>query len=160
MPVSPFTRAGSACLLALLAAGGASAAEPDALTPQQQAVHVLNRVAFGPKPGDIERVSKMGVQNYLDEQLHPERIAYPAELTARLAALPTVNRRAGDVVGEYVELQKQVREEDEGAKQRRRAALMAIAQDTAEARLARAIDSPRQLEEVMVDFWYNHFNVF
>jgi uncharacterized protein (DUF1800 family) len=158
MPVLRSSLVLSAVLLAL--AGGAHARQGDALTPEQQAVHVLNRVAFGPRPGDIERVSKMGVQNYLDEQLHPERIAYPAELTARVAALATVNRRAGDVVGDYVELQKQVRNEDEGARQRRRAAAMAIAQETAEARLARAIDSPRQLEEVMVDFWYNHFNVY
>jgi len=148
-------------LLALcICGGGAAAADNAALSPDQQAVHVLNRVAFGPRPGDIERVTQMGVQNYLDEQLHPETIAYPPELTARLAALVTPNRKAGDVVGEYVELQKQVRDEDDGARQRRRAALMAVAEETAEARLARAIDSPRQLEEVMVDFWYNHFNVF
>ena len=140
--------------------GHAAEATPAAMTAEQQAVHVLNRVAFGPKPGDIERVSKMGVQNYLDEQLRPERLAYPAELTERLAALDSPNRKAGDVVGEFVELQKQVRDEDEGARQRRRNAIGAIVNDTAEARLARAIDSPRQLEEVMVDFWYNHFNVF
>src|SRR5450830_210691 len=144
----------------LLGAAMASAAAQAPMSADQQAAHVLNRVAFGPRPGDIERVAKMGVQNYLDEQLHPERIAYPPELTARLAALSTPNRKAGDVLGEFVELQKQVREEDDGARQRRRAALMAVAEETAEARLARAIDSPRQLEEVMVDFWYNHFNVF
>ena len=130
------------------------------MTAEQQAVHVLNRVAYGPRPGDIERVSKMGVQNYLDEQLRPASLAYPATLSERLAALATPNRRAGDVVGDFVELQKQVREEDEGARQRRRAAINAINLETAEARLLRAIDSPRQLEEVMVDFWYNHFNVF
>ena len=153
-------------VLAALPATGASvgaataASAPAAMSAEQQAVHVLNRVAFGPRPGDIERVAKMGVQNYLDEQLHPEALPYPPELTRRLAQLSTPNRKAGDVVGEFVELQKQVRDEDEGAKQRRRAALTAVAMETAEARLARAIDSPRQLEEVMVDFWYNHFNVF
>ena len=144
----------SALLFAWLPAGAA------ALTAEQQAVHVLNRLAFGPKPGDIERVTQMGVQRYIDAQLHPETLAYPAALTERLASLDTANRSAGDVVGQFAELQKQVRDEDEGAKQRRRAALAAIAQETAEARIARAIDSPRQLEEVMVDFWYNHFNVF
>ncbi len=151
----------SIAVLALSAAlTGSVRAAPAAMSTEQQAVHVLNRVAFGPKPGDIERVSRMGVQNYLDEQLHPEALPYPPELTQRLSQLATPNRKAGDVVGEFVELQKQVRDEDEGAKQRRRAALTAVALETAEARLARAIDSPRQLEEVMVDFWYNHFNVF
>jgi uncharacterized protein (DUF1800 family) len=144
----------SALLFAVLPARAAT------LGAEQQAAHVLNRIAFGPKPGDIERVTQMGVQRYIDAQLHPETLAYPAALTERLAALDTVNRSAGDVVGQFAELQKQVRDEDEGARQRRRANLAAIAVETAEARLARAIDSPRQLEEVMVDFWYNHFNVF
>ena len=123
-------------------------------------MHVLNRLAFGPRPGDIERVTQMGVQRYIDGQLNPETLAYPAALTERLAQLDSVNRPAGDVVGQFAELQKQVRDEDDGAKQRRRLALATIALEAAEARLVRAIDSPRQLEEVMVDFWYNHFNVF
>jgi uncharacterized protein (DUF1800 family) len=130
------------------------------LSADQQAVHVLNRLAYGPKPGDIERVTQMGVQRYIDAQLHPETIPYPEELSQRLRALDTTNRRAGEVLGEFIELQRQVRDEDEGAKQRRRTALAKITRETAEARLLRAIDSPRQLEEVMVDFWFNHFNVF
>jgi uncharacterized protein (DUF1800 family) len=146
--------------VAMVLVSAAGQAAPAALTAEQQAVHVLNRVAFGPRPGDIERVRSMGVQNYLDEQLRPAALAYPPALSARLAALATPNRSAGAVVGDYVALQKQVRDEDEGARQRRRAALTAIAVETAEARLARAIDSPRQLEEVMVEFWYNHFNVY
>jgi uncharacterized protein (DUF1800 family) len=145
-------------VIALLGAGLPAGAAT--LSAEQQAVHVLNRLAFGPKPGDIERVTQMGVQRYIDAQLHPETLAYPAALTERLAALGAVNRSAGDVVGQFAELQQQVRDEDAGAKQRRRAALGAIAQETAQARIARAIDSPRQLEEVMVDFWYQHFNVF
>jgi uncharacterized protein (DUF1800 family) len=144
----------SAFLLAVLPARAAS------LTPEQQAVHVLNRLAFGPKPGDIARVTQMGVQRYIDGQLNAGALAYPAELTGRLASLDAANRSAGEVLGKFVELQKAARNDDEGAKQRRRAGLTAIALETAEARVLRAIDSPRQLEEVMVDFWYNHFNVF
>ena len=49
---------------------------------------------------------------------------------------------------------------DSEAKQKRKETVQLIAEQTAEARLAQAIDSPRQLEEVMVDFWFNHFNVF
>ncbi len=127
---------------------------------EQQAVHVLNRLAFGPRPGDIERVTRMGVQRYIDTQLDPAATPYPAALNERLATLSAANRSAGEVVGEFVELRKDVREEEEGARQRRRAGLAALTQETAEARVLRAIDSPRQLEEVMVDFWYNHFNVF
>jgi uncharacterized protein (DUF1800 family) len=148
----------------LLSAAAAAATVPPAsaaaLTAEQQAAHVLNRLAFGPKPGDIERVAQTGVQRYIDAQLHPQTLAYPAALTERLGLLEAANASAGDIAGQVAELQKQVRDEDEGAKQRRAAKLAAIARETAEARVARAIDSPRQLEEVMVDFWYNHFNVY
>jgi uncharacterized protein (DUF1800 family) len=130
------------------------------LTPDQQAVHVLNRLAFGPRPGDVERVQRMGVQQYIDGQLHPEAIPMPPGLAARLDALETTRRSAGDALGEYLELRKEVRNEEEGAKQRRRIEQGRVTREEAEARLVRAIESPRQLEEVMVDFWFNHFNVF
>jgi uncharacterized protein (DUF1800 family) len=149
-------------LLGLLAA--ASVAGPllhaAPLPPEQQAVHVLNRLAFGPRPGDVERVQRMGVQRYIDEQLHPESIPMPAELNARLDALETVKRSAGTALGDFLELRKEVRNEEEGAKQRRRIEQGRAAREEAEARLLRAVESPRQLEEVMVDFWYNHFNVY
>jgi uncharacterized protein (DUF1800 family) len=130
------------------------------LAPDQQAVHVLNRLAFGPRPGDVERVQHMGVQRYIDEQLHPESIPMPPELAARLDQLATVQRSAGTALGDFLELRKEVRNEEEGAKQRRRIEQGRIVREEAEARLVRAIGSPRQLEEVMVDFWFNHFNVF
>jgi uncharacterized protein (DUF1800 family) len=148
-------------LLALLAACVlAPALHAAPLTPDQQAVHVLNRLAFGPRPGDVERVRHLGVQRYIDEQLHPESIPMPPELAARLDKLETVQRSAGTALGEYLELRKEVRNEEEGAKQRRRIEQGRAAREEAEARLVRAIESPRQLEEVMVDFWFNHFNVF
>jgi uncharacterized protein (DUF1800 family) len=130
------------------------------LAPEQQAVHVLNRLAFGPRPGDVERVQRIGVQQYIDEQLHPESIPMPPALSARLDALDSVRRDAGESLGRYIELRREVRNEEEGAKQRRRIEQQRVAREAAEARLVRAVESPRQLEEVMVDFWYNHFNVF
>jgi len=130
------------------------------LEPQQQAVHVLNRLAFGPRPGDVERVAEVGVQRWIDEQLHPEAIALPPALAARLQRLDSVNRSAGASLAEFLELRKEAKDEGEEAKQRRRQRQALIEREAAEARLLRAIDSPRQLEEVMVDFWYNHFNVF
>ncbi|WP_036169824.1 DUF1800 domain-containing protein [Massilia sp. 9096] len=147
----------AAALIASLVQPAASAAS---LSPDQQAVHVLNRLAFGPRPGDVERVERIGVQAWIEQQLHPESIALPAALEARLDALDTVNRGAGESVAQFIDLQRQVKDEDEGARQRRRMVQARIASQAAEARLLRAIDSPRQLEEVMVDFWYNHFNVF
>ncbi|MBK8312880.1 MAG: DUF1800 family protein [Acidobacteria bacterium] len=52
-----------------------SRAAAKGLTEEQKAVHLLDRATFGPRPGDVERVLKMGWQKYLDEQLHPERIS-------------------------------------------------------------------------------------
>jgi uncharacterized protein (DUF1800 family) len=102
----------------------------------------------------------MGVQRYMDSQLHPESVPVPEDLAERLRGLETANRPAGEAVREFNELRKEVRNEEEGAKQKRRLAQGRMNRETAEARLLRATDSPRQLEEVMVDFWFNHFNVF
>ncbi|WP_296947258.1 DUF1800 domain-containing protein [uncultured Massilia sp.] len=152
----------------LVIGSAASAPAPAPAAPQQatapapdwQAVHVLNRLAFGPRPGDVERVRRMGVQAWIAEQLHPERIPLPPDLQARLDALETVNRSAGDALAEFLELRRDARMDGEQAQQARRQRQAQVAREAAEARLLRAIDSPRQLEEVMVDFWFNHFNVF
>ncbi|MBC7415458.1 MAG: DUF1800 domain-containing protein, partial [Herminiimonas sp.] len=61
---------------------------------------------------------------------------------------------------EFLAVRAQGKDDDEQRKQQRRDTIGRIADETAQARLVRAIDSPRQLEEVMVDFWFNHFNVF
>ena len=68
--------------LAVQAASAEAAARDPAagppLTPQEQIDHVLSRVTFGARPGDRERVEKLGVSTFLEEQLHPERIDDPA----------------------------------------------------------------------------------
>ncbi|MRV71192.1 DUF1800 family protein [Duganella sp. FT92W] len=136
-------------------AGGEAAQEARAA-----ALHVLNRLAYGPAPGDIDLVVRMGPQRWIARQLQPESLPLPEALSARLAALATVQMPAGAVLGQFQAAQQAVRGEEEGAKEQRRAVLARIAKETAEARLLRAVASPRQLEEVMVDFWFNHFNVF
>jgi len=121
------------------------------LAGEQAAIHVLNRLAYGPRPGDIERVRQSGVQAYIDEQLNPPPL--PAALAQRLDKLETLKMSAGDALERFQEAR-------DGDKGERRELVQQMASEAAEARLLRAIDSPRQLEEVMVDFWYNHFNVF
>ena len=133
------------------------AATPD---PAQQALHVLNRIAYGPAPGDVARVSQMGVKRYIDSQLEPSALPYPAALSERLAALEIPNASAGTALARFTELRRDARNEEPGAKERRAEGYKKMVLETDEARLLRAIYSPRQLEEVMVDFWYNHFNVF
>ncbi|NHZ32222.1 DUF1800 domain-containing protein [Massilia rubra] len=146
-------------VFALFAAAALSGARAAPLPPGQEAAHVLNRIAFGPAPGDLERVSRSGVRAYIDSQLAPESIALPAALSARLAGLETPNRSAGKTLAEFEEARRNARDETPAAQELRRARVARIARETAEARLLRALQSPRQLEEVMVDFWFNHFNV-
>jgi uncharacterized protein (DUF1800 family) len=144
----------------LLAVSVSTSADP--LSAEQQAAHVLNRLAYGPKPGDINRVATMGVRAYIDAQLNPTAIDYPPALAERLLKLDAPHRSAGAALGEFLASRKEANDKDAQplAKQRRREQQAASTREIAEARLLRAIDSPRQLEEVMVDFWFNHFNVF
>ncbi len=149
-------------LLALVLAAAAHAAP--ALTPEQQAVHVLNRLAYGPRPGDIETVRQLGVQRYIASQLDPDPDApamqYPPALAERIKALEMGSRSAGSAFAHFAMLQLAARGAEEGAVRRRREEFARMTLETSTARVLRAIDSPRQLEEVMVDFWFNHFNVF
>lgn len=130
------------------------------LSLEQQAVHVLNRLAYGPRPGDIERVSQMGIKRYIETQLDPSDIPLPSSLIQRLSVLSIETESSGTTLSEFLAARGKEKEENEASKQQRRETIARIVDQTAEARLARAIESPRQLEEVMVDFWFNHFNVF
>jgi uncharacterized protein (DUF1800 family) len=142
-----------AALLALLPQAALLAAP---LAGEQAAVHVLNRLAYGPRPGDIAKVRQSGVQAYIEEQLNPPPL--PAALAQRLDQLETLKMSAGESLALFEEARAMAR--DGGQPAERREVVARLASEAAEARLLRAIESPRQLEEVMVDFWYNHFNVF
>ncbi len=140
---------------------GSAVAEP---ATQVEALHLLNRLAFGPRPGDIERVMKMGVDSYIDEQLHPETIPMPAELTDRMAKLRQGDMSQADLITTYRKVIKAAMEDGTGGAPGgglavRNALYKKMAIHFGELRLMPAIYSPRQLEEVMVDFWFNHFNV-
>ena len=50
-------------------------AKTRSLTEEQRIVHVLNRLGFGARPGDVERVKAMGLENYINQQLSPAKIA-------------------------------------------------------------------------------------
>ncbi|MET3137830.1 uncharacterized protein (DUF1800 family) [Undibacterium sp. GrIS 1.2] len=139
---------------------------------EDAALHVLNRLGYGPKPGDINKVLQTGVKNYIQTQLHPETIPLPDTLVRRLDSLSTEESTTGQMLGDYLMARKEVKEaksdkdgkesadNNKDDKQKGREILVRMAENTAESRLARATESPRQLEEVMVDFWFNHFNIF
>jgi len=190
------------------------------LTEEQRIVHVLNRLGFGARPGDVERVKALGLENYINQQLNPEKIAdsvaenkvrdlsvlnmttaelyekYPQpgqllrqlqargmlpenlaearenrvkggvnatpgempkddSMNARESNVPTQPPNANPLENEkYREMiEKYYREKGLQRPQR-------IIGELQASRILRAVYSERQLQEVMVDFWTNHFNIF
>jgi uncharacterized protein (DUF1800 family) len=129
------------------------------LSEDQKILHLLNRVTFGPRPGDIDRVKRMGIDRFLDEQLHPEMID-DSELEKRLAVLPTLQMTSAELSQFYPPpnvAQQRAKEKNAlpvfGRPQQ-------IPVELIQQKLVRAVASSRQLQEVMTDFWFNHFNVF
>src|SRR5690349_7364357 len=142
--------------------------EPRELLPDQQVQQVLNRLAFGPRPGDAEKVRAMGVDKWIALQLAPERIDDRA--TEQLASsYETLSWKTPDIVNVYNEVQRARREEqrqlsrqgDSASKRDARAELRAdpemmalqrkaqrVVADVQSAKLARAVVSERQLDEV------------
>jgi hypothetical protein len=147
-----------ACLLICLAGLRAADAQP---VPDRQAIHILNRLAFGPTLEDFHRVKAIGVDRYVAEQLAPDSIPEPFELAWRLAAFDTLKYNAVQLRRLYGPLPSirgfTLPSEFIKAREER---TRAIVREAAQARILRAVLSPRQLQEVMVDFWFNHFNVF
>lgn len=140
------------------------------LSGREQAHQVLNRLAFGPRPGDVERVLAAGVDRWIERQLSPERMP-DIETQRTLAAFPRLGRSASQLLREYPPLaaqQLQARlNSDQPMSRTDSLALRREAQrnrefvnDLLAAKVARAVTSERQLNEVMADFWENHFNVF
>jgi uncharacterized protein (DUF1800 family) len=147
---------------------------------QRTAVHVLNRLGYGPTAAAIEQVGGVGVHGYVDAQLRPERLPDTA-MAERLAGFATLSKSSRDLVDDYfmpamVERRNAQRragqtgasdsppaaqppartpEQTEAMRMQR-----TVIGELSQQRILRAVYSERQLEEVLVDFWMNHFNVF
>jgi uncharacterized protein (DUF1800 family) len=126
------------------------------LAEEQKVVHFLNRISFGPTPVEIDKVKGMGLSSYLEEQLHPERIP-DRVVEEKLAKLKTVRLSSQELLQLYPPpKQAPAKGMESSAMQGPRYVILELQQ----AKLLRAVYSQRQLYEVMVDFWTNHFNVF
>ena len=157
--------------LVLLAPSTAWAAP--ASDPEPEISHLLNRIGFGPRPGDIERVRAIGTERYIDLQLHPERIDDSA-CDRRLEGLRSLAMSSADIVRTYpgAALVSRIEKRAESGDERARKLLASLVPvdergnprdvlvDLASQKLIRAVHSERQLQEVMVDFWMNHFNIY
>lgn len=145
-------------------------------TADQQVQHVLNRLAFGARPGDVQRVREIGVDRWMAAQLEPARIpdgaadslvAQYAVLAMPLPALleqfppaPVLRALARQALRGVPQDSIRLAREDslELASVRRRGQV--VGQELVSSRLARAVVSERQLDEVLTDFWLNHFSVY
>ena len=161
-------------------------ARPDAPT----VMHVLNRLGCGPKPGDLARVQHMGLAAYIDQQLHPERIPDASvrerlsvfeTLHLSTGELADQYFRPADQLRAQIQRQQpqpaaamdpamagaamtppappaqpQLTPEQRQIQQRQQL----VVNELMQAKVLRATMSERQLEEVLADFWFNHFNVF
>ena len=87
---------------ALLAGGRQASGLAAASLPNDDKtiVHVLTRIGFGPRPGDVEKVGAMGLQAYVDQQLHPDRIP-DAPMEARLSGLSTLRLSSRDIAEQF-----------------------------------------------------------
>jgi uncharacterized protein (DUF1800 family) len=187
------------------------------LNEEQLILHVLNRLGFGARPGDVERVRAMGIENYIRQQLNPASI--PDEVAeAKVRNLPVLSMTTAELYAKYPnpglllrQLQRQgqlpedlaklyenrqgsapapapnakdsamakasetpkddgeMRDEDRAAYRRAIRDFYVknnlrppqqLTQELQASRILRAVYSERQLQEVMVDFWTNHFNIF
>jgi uncharacterized protein (DUF1800 family) len=173
------------------------------LSRDQKILHLLNRITFGPRPGDFERLRQMGPNAFLEQQLHPEKID-DSVVDTRIAQLPTLSMSNEQLAQIFAELRAErlakLRDQqgslqneqsaadlriqtansipgvraratgkvnrdpammngsgrpEEGAQGPRRAII-----ELAQKELLRAVYSHRQLQEEMVQFWMNHFNIF
>jgi uncharacterized protein (DUF1800 family) len=176
-------------------------ADATALTAPHQIVHALHRLGYGPRPGDVERIRRMGLPQYIERQLHPETID-DAAAEALVARLPSLRMTTAELAAQYPDRTMVARAlglrwqaeatpetrpgRSEGASPSAQAdhvergaqsghihqQLLAyyaehglhpppkVLQELQAQKLIRAVHSERQLLEVMVDFWFNHFNVF
>ena len=87
----------------------ASAAKGSSLSEEQRILHALNRLGYGARPGDIEHVRKMGLENYVKQQLNPRQID-DSVAEAKVKNLPTLNMTTAELYEKYPQPQQLVRQ--------------------------------------------------
>jgi len=143
---------------------------PSELTESERIAHVLSRLTFGARPGDAQHVASIGIDRWIDQQLHPETISDSAVAVA-VAPLLSWNRPAKDIVSvsetarrfALIPMTSLVR--DTAARAQLRVIGLQLAQLPIDdnffaGKVIHAQVSERQLYEVIVDFWENHFSVY
>src|SRR5262249_3045976 len=138
------------------------------ITGDRRIIHVLSRLTYGARPGDVDRVRAMGISAWIDRQLQPGTIDDAATERA-LVELTTLRMPISEALREFPRPDPKLRAQLASGEMSRQEMLERYPMDKRPARIGhelqaakvvRAVTSERQLEELMVDFWFNHFNVF
>jgi uncharacterized protein (DUF1800 family) len=161
-----------------------------ALTAGEATLHALNRLGYGPRPGDVERIRQLGLEKWVEQQLRPDSLS-DSGLDERLQKYPTIMMSSTRLLDEFPPPNQAVKKEGitkaefkEQQQEKRRDAVDQVKKtgndnleraqqqlakmvgpdriiaELSMAKLDRAVYSQRQLEAVMEGFWFNHFNVF
>src|SRR6266508_3884122 len=152
----------------------ALAAQSPTLTPRDSAFHALNRLAYGARPGEADSVAQFGVMKWIERQLDADHVS-DTRLAEREREFKILDYDRADLAGRYRdavrERQRMQREFGDsfplsnrrGGQGVRPAPMLEFRElggELQQLAVVRAALSERQLREVMVDFWTNHFNVF
>jgi uncharacterized protein (DUF1800 family) len=146
------------------------------LNEEEAILHALNRLGFGPLPGQVEQIKKTGLESWIQGQLHPEAVPDPV-VDARLAQYPALQlnaaalleryppqdvaaKRLGMKVDEYQRRLQELAKQPGGMNSLPFKDQNEIVNEIVEAKIVRAVYGERQLAEQLDDFWFNHFNVF
>jgi uncharacterized protein (DUF1800 family) len=178
----------AAALAGPTAARGPASAVP-ARADDRTIVHVLNRAGFGPRPGDVAHVRQIGLEVWIEQQLQPERIP-DAAVEARLRSYETLDLSSSEIAQQYflpAKRARKARKAEQGKRAEQGKAEEAgtvvgpnfssagtsadamppemkrarqVLVELSAQKIVRAVYSDRQLEEVLTDFWFNHFNVY
>lgn len=146
------------------------------LNSRQKAAHVYDRLAFGGRPGEVEKLASGGdhaIVEFIESQLKPEAVSDDST-DARLAAFATLKLSSEQLFAQYpsvkdvamkMGIDSATLDANEDQKKELRKKIGEehlpewIVDELRAQKLIRAIESRRQLNEVLADFWFNHFNV-
>src|SRR5258706_9963097 len=144
------------------------------INEHQRALHALNRLSFGPRPGDVDRVMKDGIDVWIEQQLHPEGMP-DRDVEARVAAYATLKMSDAEILRTFYQPILEARKArkangEEGDNEKMLADLRRQTppekrpqrgkQDLRDQRLVRAVYSERYLNGEMVDFWFDDFTCY
>src|SRR3989449_7604889 len=139
------------------------------LTARDSAFHALNRLAYGARPGEADSVARFGVMKWIERQLDADHVS-DSHLAQREREFKILSYDRGDLAGRYRDATRERQRLQREAAATGDSTLMRDARPMQEFRelggelqqlaIVRAALSERQLREVMVDCWTNHFNVF